>query len=381
MATIQTYSFRQIVANFITAAQASSKYLLDFSVGTVLLSFAQSFAAIGMWLQALSLSILGLTRFSTSYGPDADSWGADFSYTRIPGFAPTGQVTFSRANTAQQAVILVGVQVQSADGSHVFNIVADPTNITGNFSVPLNGYVIPVGQPSTAALIQCTVASSLGNCSANVLTQLTSVIPYVDNVTNLAPITNGLNPETDAAFKLRFSGYLQNLSKATKAAIGYAVSQANAPFVTYYSLTENVDYTTGLARLGYFFVVADDGTGTPSAGFLSNVQAAVESSRGLTIGYTVNAPSIVLANFSVTVTTAPGFVHATVTAAIAAAVTALINTTNVGATLSYASLIQACFTAIPGSVLTVTSVTLNGSTIDVPSTNKQVIRAGAVTVS
>src|SRR5579875_264527 len=108
MASISSLSFQQIVQNFTAAAQAAAKVLLDFTVGSIDLALAEATAAVALWLQALALQVLGLTRAATSNGSDLDSWMADWNFTRLPAVAATGSVTFSRANTAIAATIPLG---------------------------------------------------------------------------------------------------------------------------------------------------------------------------------------------------------------------------------------------------------------------------------
>ena len=62
---------------------------------------------------------------------------------------------------------------------------------------------------------------------------LAGSIPGVDTVNNAVTFTNGTDPQTDAQYKVGFPGFLQSLSKATPAAIEFAVQ----------SVGEDVDFT------------------------------------------------------------------------------------------------------------------------------------------
>jgi len=94
----------------------------------VLLAIAQATAGALLWLQAIILQLLTVTRAATSVGPDLDSWMADFNFDRLQAVAATGQVTFARFTATQQAVVEIGVTVQSADGTQNFTVTLDTTN-------------------------------------------------------------------------------------------------------------------------------------------------------------------------------------------------------------------------------------------------------------
>src|SRR4051812_1360219 len=104
---LQTYTFNQIVSGIATATQAAGASLLDFGVGSILRAIAQAVAGQMLWIQAIVLQLLTLTRASSSVGADLDSWCADFGFARLPARAATGQVTFSRFTATQQAVVPV----------------------------------------------------------------------------------------------------------------------------------------------------------------------------------------------------------------------------------------------------------------------------------
>src|SRR5262249_26845251 len=111
MASLQTYTFAEIVGNIATATQAACSSLLDFTVGSILRALAQATAAVVLWLQAIILQVLTLTRASTSVGSDLDSWCADFGFSRLPAVAASGSATFARFSATQQAVVPVGATV------------------------------------------------------------------------------------------------------------------------------------------------------------------------------------------------------------------------------------------------------------------------------
>jgi uncharacterized phage protein gp47/JayE len=103
--------------------------------------------------------------------------------------------------------------------------------------------------------------------------------------------------------------------------------------------------------------------------------------RPFTSTFGVFAPVIVNASVVMTITTATGYVHSTVTAQVQAALQSYINTLPLGTSLAYSRLAQVAYDAAPGVVTNVTGVTLNGGTADVVATNQQVVKFTTVTVN
>lgn len=367
-------SFTQLVAQMTAAIQGAANALADLSPGSILRAVAQAAAAIAMWLQGIALQIAALTRFATSFGTDADSWGADFGFPRLAAFFASGQVTFSRFTSTNQATVNLGVLVQTPDGTQQYAVIADATQPTWNAG--LNAYIIPAGTSSAVITVQSTNAAAAANVSAGGITILAQAIPFIDTVSNAAAMTGGADPETDLAYHARFPQYIASLSRATRAAIAFAI-QSLGPNVNF-TITENQSLG-GVFQPGYFFVIADNGTGSPPGSFLTAVGNAVEAVRGETITYGVFAPTLVTANVVMALTTASGFLHSDVVAAVTAALQAQINALPIGADLPYTFLASIAYD-VPG-VTNVTGITLNGGTSDLVATAVQIIKSGTLGVS
>jgi uncharacterized phage protein gp47/JayE len=374
MATLTTYTFSQLVSNVATAVQGAASALLDFTVGSVLRAIAEATAGVVLWLQAIILQLLTVTRASTSVGSDLDSFMADYGVTRLAAVASTGNVTFARFTSTQQAVVPIGATVQSADGTQTFAVTLDTTNSA--YNAGLGGYVLPANTASVTVPVQDTVAGSGGNVQAATITVITTPIPGVDTVTNAAAFTNGIDAETDAALRARFVLYLASLSEATKAAIGYAITSIQQGLT--YTITEDQDYNSNTDD-GFFYLVVDNGTGSPPSGLLAQVGSAIEAVRALGIRYAVFAPVVVTANVSMTITSAAGLTHANVVGAVGTALTNFINGLVLGTNLPYTQLAAIAY-SVPG-VINVSAVLLNSGTSDLTATNQEVIKAGTVTVS
>ncbi len=360
---LTTYDFNSLVRQQATTIQSAAKALVDVTVGSITRALIEANASLLLWLQGLLLGILVKTRAATSEGADLDSWMADFGLTRLPAQKAAGVVTFSRFTQGSTVAIPAGTTVQTSDRAWQFVTTADAS-------------MAPT-QTSVQVPVQAVVAGAGGNAAAGGVTMLVGSLPGVDTVSNAAAFVGGLDGESDAAFRARFVTWVNGLSKATGSAIGAAIS-AVRPGLTY-TITENVTYA-GTSQPGHFFIVVDDGTGSPSAQLLDSVRAAVDASRPLTSSFAVFAPIVVQANVAVIVTVGQGYDPASVRAAVSAALVSFLNSLALGQALPYTRLSQVIYGASPG-VVNATTLTLNGGAADLNPNSRQVIKAGVITVS
>jgi uncharacterized phage protein gp47/JayE len=374
MANLSTLAFTDIVRGSVAAIQAGATKLLNFTPGSVLRAIVEAIAGVVLWLQGLIVYVLTLTRFATSVGSDADSWAADFSFTRLAAVPATGQVTFTRFTTTTQSVIPFGLVLQSADGTQTFTVDNDPSNPA--YNAGLGGFVMA---PTVATLnvnVTASTPGSSGNVLANTITSMGQGVPGVDTVTNSSAFTNGVNAESDAAFRARFVLYIAALSKATKAAIESAIEDVQQGLQ--YTITEDTDYNSTY-DLGFFYVVIDDGSGTPSTDLQNAVASAIEQVRALGIRFAVFAPVVTTVNVSMTITEATELDHATVVAAVGAALTSFINDLGLGNGLPYNQLAAVAF-GVPG-VINASAILLDGTTADIAGDPKVTLKSGTIAVA
>ena len=375
MATLNTQDFPTLVENMAAAAQAAAQQVLDFTIGSILRAVVEAVAGVALFLQSLVLQVLTLTRASTSQGPDLDSWMADYGLTRLPAVASSGTVTFARFTPTLQAVVPLGAQVITADGSETFTVTLDSTNST--YSAALGGYVLAANVASVGVPVAANSSGSAGNVVAGAISLIGTAIPGVDTVSNAAAFTNGLDAESDAALRLRFVAYMASLSKATKGAVGYALMSLQQGLE--YTITENADYN-GTVDMGFFYVVLDDGSGHPSSTLLASGTTAIDAVRPIGSRFAVFAPVVLTANASMTITTATGYDHATAVGLVGTALVNYINALPLGSSLPFTRLAQVAYNAAPG-VTDVSAMLLNGGSSDLIATNQDVIKAGTVTVA
>ena len=377
---ISTKDFTTLVRESVTAIQGYASVLLDLTIGSILRAVVEANAAVTVWLESLIMQVLAITRAATSSGADLDSWVADFGVSRLPATYATGQVTFSRFTATQQAVVPVGATVQTGDGTQQYAVVADTTNPA--YSATLGGYVLAAGTPSVSVPVLAVAAGAASNAVIGAVSVIAGAISGVDTVTNGASFANGADAESDPALRTRFIAYIRSLSKATKDAVGYAITSLKQGVT--YALVENQTYA-GVVQMGYFYVVVDDGTGAPGSTFLATVANAIDAVRPLCSSFGVFAPALLNASVAMTCTIGAGYDGAATRQLVATAVTNYINAlprdpVAQTMTLPYSRLAQVAYDASPG-VTNVTGVTLNGSTADLVATAKQTIKASMISVA
>lgn len=374
MATLPTQSFNTIVTNTIAGIQGRASKLINFSQGSTLRAIVEGFAGLYLWFQAIVLQLLQAIRLSTSVGVDVDTFTADFMPTigtsngvaspRLGAQFAGGTVTFTRFTAAAVSrFIPVGATMTTNDGTNTqFAVVANLTY--GTYSSVLNGYTLASSVASIVVPAQAVVAGAAGNVVAGAISSMTSPITGIDTVSNTAAFTNGANSESDSALKQRFSAYILGLSRGDY--FGLNASIEGAAVTVQWTLTENYNFD-GSYHPGYFLVVTDDGSGTPSPAFLTIVTNAANAVRPLGIQCAVLSPTVVLANVSMQIQTATGYDHNTVCAQVAALVALNINNLGLGNSLPWTQL-SAWAYSIPG-VTSVANVTLNSSTGDASTIN------------
>ncbi|MGA7584843.1 MAG: baseplate J/gp47 family protein [Rouxiella badensis] len=369
-------TFATLVSDQVTALQGAAAGLVDTAIGSILRSILESNSAVAIWIQQLIVNLLVTTRAATSSGDDLDSWMADFSFTRLAATAATGQVVFSRFTATNQAVIPVGTQVSTTDGSQAYLVTTDTTNAA--YDPTLAGYLIAAGVTSVRVPVQAVTAGAAGNALEGTITVISGSVQYVDTVTNPVTFGTGEDAESDTDFRARFVLWIASLSKSTLSAIGYALSSMQNGVT--YTLTENQTYS-GLSQPGYFYAVVDDGSGAPSSTFLGQAYSAIDAVRGFTVTFGVFAPARVTANIAMTITLSAPAVRAEVVALVDAALEAYVAGLALGQTLPFTQLATIAYGASP-YVTNVTGVMLNGSLADdLTATASQVIRAGTISVS
>jgi uncharacterized phage protein gp47/JayE len=305
---------------------------------------------------------------------------ADFGFARLGAVASTGQVTFARFQPTAAAVVPVGAIVATSVGGAQFVVTADPTNAaysTNANGTGVAGYTVAANVPSIAVAAAAVTPGSAGNILAGTISLLLQPISGIDTATNGAAFVGGLDPESDAAFRVRFQAFIAALMKGTTTAYSYALTSLQSG-LTFQILENTAPNLT--AQLGFVTICLDDGTGNPPSSLIQAALAAVEAVRcaGITVG--IIPPQIVSANIAMTLASTITANHAADVAAASNALQVYINALPVGSTLPFSRLSQVAYDASP-NISNVTGVTLNGGTADLTVTTLQVVKSGSLGIS
>jgi len=389
MASVTWQGLTGFIQTQVAALQAAAQAIIDTTIGSLTLAWSQAVSGVALWLQAQVAQAIALTRFQTSYGSDADSWGGQFGFDRLPAVASTTTETFARYNTSQQAAIPAGMLqngvltggavVTTGPGGVQFMVTVDVTNPAWNAA--LGGYVVPIGTASVTVPIQCLTAGTIGNVLANTIQSFISPIPYIDTCTNPSNVGNGVPAELDPAYKARFPLFLQGLASADEAAIESAIVSVQQNLQYY--LVKNYDYPGTTPDNGSFFVVINDGSGSPPASLLTLVSNAVMAVTGFTVRFQgAYAPTLVTPSIALNVRVAAGYTAEAVEPAVQAAVVAAVNATLLDALWLYVSTIETAAKAVPGcAAVEPGATTINGVAADLALTAVQLPQVAGPNVS
>lgn len=372
-------TFQDFLADMIAAWAANTNTTPALQSGDPLLAIFQAVAAQDVFLESVVTALINLTRAQTSAGSDLDTWMAQFAFTRLPATSAVGGVTLG-ANAVHSAPVSIpaGTVVQTTGGGIQYQLIADTTQSA--WSSGSNAYILPANTLSINATAQALVAGAASNVQANQLVQFPSPIAGVDTVTNPAAIGNGLNAETDSAFRNRFVLYLTTLSKATSGAIYEAAISVQEGLDVVLLDNSNIN---GTFTPGEYVVVVDDGSGNPPSSLLTAVSQAVGAVTAFTVQWDVVGPTLTNVTISLAVQVSSGYVPSTVTANVQTAVAAYVNALTIEAPLYISGIISSAL-SVPGvSSVQAGTTLINGAQSDIIPSARGVVRttAGSVSVS
>ena len=375
--TLPLKTISGLTSDMVAVWAAETQTSPTFTDGDALLAFWQSVASQLDFLQAQIQAVVFMSRAQTATGADLDSWMSQFNFTRLGSTFAAGQEQFIKLQpAASQVVVPVETIVQTVGGDIQYQVVADATQSA--YSSTAGGYVLAAGQTVVTATVQALVGGSASNVLANTLVQFGSSLPGIDQVTNPAPISDGVDGESDTAFRSRFVLYLATLAKATEAAILAAATGVQQGLSI--SLLENTT-PTGTVQPGSFTVVADDGSGDPPASLLSSIFSAVNAVRAFSIQPFITAPTAVQAAIVLSVHLAPNAVGVNVNVAVQNAVATAVNSLSPGDTLYASSIIAAALSVVGVASVNPASVSINGLTTDLTAATGQEIRTSNANIS
>jgi uncharacterized phage protein gp47/JayE len=370
-------TFSQYVSDMSAAVQGAASQALDLSVGSVSRALLEANASVALWLQALITDVLAASRAATAQADDLDVWMSDFSFGRLPASHATGRVTFLRYTASGVGMIPVDTRVRTTDGSVSFVVVREELHPL--WSQALAGYLLPAATELTEVPIRAEFPGVAGNVLPDSITLIASSISGIDLVTNPQATSGGTNQESDAAFRSRFTLFLNSQSRATLDAVRYAIVSTRQGLT--YAIYENED-SSGTSRHGHFVIVVDDGTGHPSDEDLEAISTAVHRVRPVGTTFSVHVPVLqpVDVTLSVTLDLMSASAANELRTTVSTAISSFINSLPIGASLSVTRIAQVAYSTSP-FVRNVGDVQINGSPTDYSVGPRCVVKTNSIAVA
>lgn len=337
------------------AMQGAAKATLDLTVGGVLRSILEANAAVALWLQWLAAQVLAATRAATSRGADLDTWMADFGVTRLPASQAAGRLVFSRLVPTVAALVPAGAQARASATGQLYTVQGDLADAAWTGL----GYQLPVGIASVSVPVAAAISGTAGNAAVGTVDQLASAMPGVDGVANSATIGGGLDAESDAGLRARFSNFLDSRTRATSTAVAYSIASLRQGLR--WAIADSED-AQGNPTPGHFTVTLDDGSGTPSAALISAASAAIDAVRPVGTSFSVRGPAVLPAAVQITLTLLPSAQSTAVAQVVTAAVGNYIASLGIGIPLPVSRVVAVAFSADPS--VQAAEVLLNGAAVD-----------------
>lgn len=136
-----------------------------------------------------------------------------FGVVRLPARAATGRLTANRDLTAASQTLSAGSRVRVPNSQREYITLAD--------------LVLPIGVNSNVVDVRAAVEGKIGNAPAGSITEIaTPPAGAAWTITNVLPLTNGSDVESDEERALRFAQDVQEIHRATPDALERGVLHA-----------------------------------------------------------------------------------------------------------------------------------------------------------
>lgn len=338
----QLQDFNSILIGMIADMQALNPAITDYTEGSVIRSLLETYAK---QLQKLQLFAFDGIQEGIQTGTYQN-----FNFQRLPATFASGLIRFF-ATTPQpfNQVIPAGTLVQVTSNNNTYSVQENT--------------VLPAGAAYVDVFVIANTLGSAGNTPANTISLFTA-IGFIASVTNLSPIFNGMDQESDAARLTRFQNYVLSFSRGTTYAIEAAASNV---FITDSNgnITERVIQALAVEGfiqdptlpLGEVSLYIDNGGGTASGALVTLVNQTIlgytDSTGFVHPGYIASGVNLTtfavqpqLINIVCNVTTLPGSVLSTVSANVSASISNYLQTLTIGEPVFVAALIAAAMNVI-----------------------------------
>lgn len=372
---LQTQTFQEFQTLLATQYSSQAALPANTNPGSSLGAIFNAAALMALVLQNELVYIDQISRLSTipanpdgSPNPDVDTFVNPFGVFRIQANASSGYVTCSVPSPVTSPLLIPVGGIFQTQGGLQFIVIAGGTG----YNVSANGYYIGTGQTSVSVLVQCVAAGSIGNVAANTITVVfgssTSVPVPAVTVTNPSSFTNGVNVETDAQLKTRFTLLVSTGRVATNNAILGTILGVQAGLTASLGDRVNPDLSEHDAYFTVFVAVANSGQ-QPTNILVDAVENAIDGVRSAGISFEVDKPTLVPLAFSGKVIPNVGFTTTQALNDAIAAATAFANGINLNpdtTSTSCAFLRAGAALISPNvpSVFEIQNLQINGGTAD-----------------
>jgi len=136
----------------------------------------------------------------TKAGLELEQFVGIFGFGRLQGRRATGTVRMELSNAATQDVLV-------AASTQFYVPAGGASNGTPLYFFSTQPAVIVTGTYAVDVPVECAVAGSIGNVSSGTITSVSAAVG-ITSVTNLAPMTGGIDVESDEELRQRFKNTL-----------------------------------------------------------------------------------------------------------------------------------------------------------------------------
>lgn len=350
-------SFTQIINDLRTFLRAAVPSI-NTSVGTVVRDLINAFGG----ELAEVYSYISATKddafLSTATGDELDQKASDFNIARIPAVKSRGTIWFLRGTDApQNYYIYAGAGVSTPQDEYTSAIdflTAEDT-------------VIEAGNRSAYAAIEAEFGGDEGNVAAYAITTIPSPIVGVTSIANYDPTTTGEDAESDEDLRNRVIGSISPLYSV-------AALEAAAKGVAGVFDAKVVDPQDGA---GNFFLYACDITGVLASSLEEDVQAAVDAVKVIGTVANILGPTVISVDVSAVLYVLPEFSSASVQTGVETAIDDFFESLEIGDDFDRYDLLV----YISDDVAGVDNLVLAEPGTDVPTTDYQVCRLGALSIA
>lgn len=206
--------------------------------------------------------LLQLFSIDTASGEDLDERAKDIQpsvVSRRQASKATGVIVFTRVGTSGTVTIPIGTKVKTTDGILYSTTSVGTITPTSPEKISGNG----IGRDSNDVAIVADQPGTSGNVVADTIIKFDTKPASVEQVTNQTALINGLDKETDDAFRNRLKAYVASLARCTVSALEAGVIGQQDPdsgqTILFAKAIEDI------INRGNVVLYIDDGTGAAEA--------------------------------------------------------------------------------------------------------------------